>query len=328
MSLISKRIIPLALAAAAIFPFAGHAAGRGDVTVKAQADSAVVEMATQVRLQVSLTGPEGVYLVNPPRVDTPIEGVDVVKVETDTVKDSGKTTVTYDVTIQPFDPGLVTFPPFAALTPGNTADTAYSDIVTLKVLPVDVDSLETINPMAATAAPDTRWYDYVPNWLGYVLLGLVVAALALGVWLYFKRRKQIVAIERAKPVPPYELAMERLNTLREQRLGESGQDRQFYTELVDILRQYLEGRFGINAMEMTSTQIVRALRENTETRMSAEEIKNVLEIADFVKFARQRPLADDNARSLRRAFDFVESTRPQPQPQDGQDQENAPTIVN
>lgn len=328
MSLINKRIIPFALAVLALLPVGAQAAGRSDVTVTAQADSSVVEMATQLRLQVRLVGPEGAYLVNPPKADTPIAGVDVVKVEADTVKESGKTTVTYDVTIQPFDPGLVTIPPFAALTAGNSGDTVFSDIVTLKVLPVDVDSLETINPMAATATPDTRWYDYVPNWLLYVLLGLFVAAVAVAAWIFYRRRSRIVAIERAKPVPPYELAMERLNTLREQRLGESGQDRQFYTELVDILRQYLEGRFGINAMEMTSTQIVRALRENTETRMSADEIKNVLAIADFVKFARQRPLADDNARSLRRAFEFVESTRPQPETQETPADGTTPTIVN
>ena len=68
-------------------------------------------------------------------------------------------------------------------------------------------------------------------------------------------------------------------------------------------------------MEMTSPQIVRALRSNAETRMNAEEMKPVLEIADFVKFAKVRPLPDDNTRAFRRAVDFVENTKPAPVPE-------------
>ena len=91
--------------------------------------------------------------------------------------------------------------------------------------------------------------------------------------------------------------------------------KEYYTELVDILRQYLQGRFGINAMEMTSSQIVRALRSNPETRMTADEMRGVLSVADFVKFAKVRPLPDDNVKAFNRATNFVDSTKPAPEPE-------------
>lgn len=287
------------------------------ISVTASADTTVVEMADQLHVRVRVVSAEqlqDVHLAPLPEAGSEYEGVDIVSVSSDTLPDTpGKRVVDYDFLVQPFDPGMVTLPPFGAVA-GTSTDTAFSGIVTLKVLPVDVDSLETINPLAAVAEPRTRWYDYVPGWTPWVLLILALGALAAAVIIYLRKRKVTVIERRQKPIPPYELAMSRLNALAEQKLAESGHEKAYYTELVDILRQYLQGRFGINAMEMTSPQIVKALRANAETRMSAEEMKPVLEIADFVKFAKVRPLPDDNTRAFRRAFDFVENTKPAPEP--------------
>ncbi|MDE6135795.1 MAG: BatD family protein, partial [Muribaculaceae bacterium] len=229
--------------------------------------------------------------------------------------------IRYDYTIQAFDPGTITIPPFAVVaTPG--AATAFSNVVTLKVIPVELDSLATLNPIESVVAPHTRWYDYIPNWI-FWLLGLAAVA-ALGIWafVFFRKTKETIELRRNPPVPPYELAMSRLNTLRQRNLPENGQEKQYYTELVDILRQYLQGRFGINAMEMTSSQIVKALRSNPATRMTADQMRSVLSIADFVKFAKVRPLPDDNIKAFNRASDFVESTKPAPEPEPDADDTN------
>ncbi len=106
--------------------------------------------------------------------------------------------------------------------------------------------------------------------------------------------------------------MQRLETLRTENLCDKGQEKEYYTRLTDILRSYLDTRFGINAMEMTSSQIVKSLRNNEETRMPEKYMSRVLEIADFVKFAKARPLPEDNAASFRSAPQFVEDTKPLP----------------
>ncbi|MDE6311773.1 MAG: BatD family protein [Muribaculaceae bacterium] len=311
-----KHILSLLAATATSWMAAAAPVG---LSITAEADTTVVEMADQLNVRVRVISAENldnVRLAPMPQAGTEYNGVDILAVNADTVESgSGKQVVDYTFLIQAFDPGMVTLPPFGAVA-GNASDTAFSDIVTLKVVPVDVDSLENINPLAPVADARTRWYDYLPSWTPWVLLAIALIALATAIVWYLRRRKVVITEMRSKPVPPYELAMARLNALADRKLAESGNEKAYYTELVDILRQYLEGRFGINAMEMTSPQIIRALRGNDETRMSADEMKTVLEMADFVKFAKVRPLPDDNARSFRRAKEFVEATKPAPEPEE------------
>ncbi len=294
------------------------------VRVESSIDSAVVVMGDHVHLKVVVTAPEAMtknlQLVDFPYMPVGHEfidfhGIDIVEMDSTMRSADGHTAIAFDYTLQPFDPETYTIPPFAVVpTPG--ADTIKSKVLSLKVLPVDVDSLQTINPMTSIVSAQSRWYDYVPNWL-FWLIG-IIAVLAGGFYAYTKlrRHQEQIAEEKAKPVPPYELAISRLDHLKARRLTESGHEKEYYTELVDILRQYLDGRFGINAMEMTSTQIVRALRNNPDTRMTADQVRSILAIADFVKFAKVRPLPDDNVKAYNRALDFVEQTKPAPEPEE------------
>lgn len=299
------------------------ASAASGITVTAALDSSVVVMGDRNRLHVSVNMPAAnastAQLVDFP-VLTPgqdymeFNGVDVVASDSTSVTEAEVRKIDFDFTIQAFDPGTLTLPPFAVVAaPG--ADTVFSNVVTLKVLSVEVDSLQTINPMASVAAPLSRWYDYIPDWVWWTLAVLALAAAGIYLYILLRKREQTIEERRTPVVPPYELAISRLNTLRSRNLPESGHEKEYYTELVDILRQYLHGRFGINAMEMTSTQIVKALRSNPDTRLTADMMRSVLSIADFVKFAKVRPLPDDNNKAFARAQDFVEQTRPAPEPE-------------
>ena len=108
--------------------------------------------------------------------------------------------------------------------------------------------------------------------------------------------------------------------LKQRQLCEKGQEKTYYTELTEILRQYLEGRFGINAMEMTTPQIKRAVRATVPAEAAPGLMNEVLEMADYVKFAKMRPLPEDNVRAFEQAIKFVENTRPAPE-QDNQGKE-------
>ena len=168
--------------------------------------------------------------------------------------------------------------------------------------------------MESVVNPPRRWYDYIPGWLLWVLLGIAVAAAAICLYLVYRKNGTLI-VHRSKPVDPYEAAMAELSKLRERKLAESGREKEYYTRLVDILRTYLERRFGINAMEMSSTQILATLRQNPETRDNQPRIKQILEIADFVKFANVRPMPDDNVKTFNNVVGFVEDTKPQPVPE-------------
>lgn len=275
--------------------------------VTASIDSTVVEMGSRatISIEISDPAPDGI-LIDLPEAGTEIPdmNVDFISVEADTFPAGYE----YRLLIQAFKPGTLTFPPFRFVA-GN--DTVASDFLTLKVLPVDLDSLSTINPMDSVANPPRRWYDYIPEWTLWLVLGLALATVAVCLFLLYRRTGSIVP-RKVKAVDPYEAAMTELARLKESRLAESGRDKEYYTRLVDILRVYLERRFGINAMEMSSTQILDSLRNNPETRDDRPRIRQILEIADFVKFANVRPMPDDNIKTFNNVLGFVEDTRPKP----------------
>ncbi len=152
------------------------------VTVKAEIDSAQLTMGDRAHLLVTVDMPDAVTstaqlvdfpVLTPGKEYMEFHGVDVVASDSVSSSSNGSTRINFDFTIQAFDPGTVTIPPFAVVaSPG--ADTAFSTVVALKVLPVDVDSLQTIHPMASVASPQNRWYDYVPDWLFWTLLAVVL----------------------------------------------------------------------------------------------------------------------------------------------------------
>jgi len=293
------------------------------VSVKVAVDSVDLVMGDRAHITVSVDVPvqmeSSVQLVDFPVLTPgseylPFHGVDVVASDSTTTRSGSRVRYDFNFTIQAFDPGTISIPPFAVV-PSPGADTVKSSVLAFKVAPVDVDSLETINPMASIVSPASKWYDYIPNWLLWSLLAVAIIVAVVAAFILLRKRKVAIEESRSIPIPPYDLAKLRLERLHSRNLAENGHEKEYYTELVDILRQYLQGRFGINAMEMTSSQIVRALRNNPETRMSADEMRGVLAVADFVKFAKVRPLPDDNVKAFNRAINFVDSTKPVPVPE-------------
>ena len=307
---ISKSIT--AVTALMAFPFAVSAAG--NVTLKASIDSTTVVQGSKsnLRLEVLKNTSEGI-LVDAPEASADYFGIEISDVTIDTIDHgNGRIELAYDYIIQAFDPGTVTLPPFRYAI-GD--DTISSEVVTLKVLEVDLDTLTDIHPMESVVSVPSRWYDIIPNWWLWIFIGVAAIGVIACCVLLFRKKKGLLA-KPVKITPPYDLAVMRLNDLQAKKLPQSGRDKEYYTELTEILRQYLEGRFGINAMEMTTTQIIDTLRHNKETRPGSDLMKQILEIADFVKFAKVRPLPDDNIKAFNSAVKFVEDSKPLPPAED------------
>ena len=301
----------------------GSAQAQG-VSVKISMDSNYILMGKQTGLLVETTEPasqEGGMLLLP--ADTLSREVEIASIGMpDSSMEKGTSNNLYikqTITIQSFDSGLYQIGPLLYLT--GKGDTVRSNALSLKVIPVDVDSLQTIHPFADVSEGDSRWWDFMPDFiLDYIFWWCLLGALilfAIGSLIFYKQYKKkgrLPFLPKAKPVPPYQLAVSELEQLRDRHLCENGEFKQYYTELTDILRKYLEGRFGINAMEMTSTQILAELEREPEISRHQDLMRRILDTADFVKFANSRPMPDDNVRAWQNARDFVEDTKPQPEP--------------
>ena len=286
----------------------------GPISLKASLDSAHIIMGKQTTLHIEIVDNNGVNGVLPIlNSDTIIAEIEVIsKSQADTIDlENNRRQINQDIIIQSFDSGLYTIPPIQYIV---GKDTFKANPLALKVIPVSVDSLQTIHGQADVIYPNSRWYDFLPDFItdywGWILVVIIVILGAIFGLLLYKKKLPITLTPAKKEIPPYELAIQLLEKLRDEKLCERGQEKEFYTRLTDILRSYIDSRFGINAMEMTTTQIIESLNSNNETVDSKSYVEQVLEIADFVKFAKVRPLPDDNVKSYNWALQFVKETKP------------------
>lgn len=311
--------VSLAALAAA---FAPNAAAQGAPTLKVSLDSAYIIMgkATPMHVQIIESASQNGSLLIP--ADTLADKVEKLRLlDADTVDlGGGRREINRDILLQSFDSGTYRLNPILYVAGGETIPSAR---LVLKVMPVDVDSMKNIHDYADVADVDRRLIDYLPDFLvdyGLWILA-VLAVLGGGTWAYFRyfRNRDQRKAAKVKVLPPYEKAIHDLDTLRADKLCEQGREKEYYTRLTDILRVYLHDRFGINAMEMTSTQIRHTVEQDETARASKQYVAQVLEIADFVKFAKVRPLPDDNVKAFNAALQFVEDTKPAPEPEKSDD---------
>lgn len=284
--------------------------GPEKLLVSARMDSAVIWMGEQTSIKLELIQDKGELAQLAIPLDTLTAGVEILTItpgDTAEIK-NGRIQINREVIITSFDSGFYYIPPLKYVL---NKDTFASQPLSLKVAPVPVDtvSADNIKAIKDVRSPRFHLWDYVPGHIWWILLGILLIS---AIYWYYKYVNNTEKEEsKAPPIPPYEKAIQALQALKEEKLWQGGQDKQYYTRLTDILREYLDGRFSINAMEMTSTEILETLRRNSETRIVERYMKEILKVADFVKFAKMRPLVDDNEASMRYAMTFVEETRPQ-----------------
>lgn len=307
-----------------LFLSATTLANAQSVVVEAKMDSSIMLMGHQTEIHLSLIQDAGKDVVMPSIKERAelIEGVEALRISRPdtTLLSNDRWQINQDLLVTSFDSGFYYIPPFEYIL---DSDTFKTESLSLKIVPVDVDSLVAENIILdindIIDVPFILW-DMLPlwAWITIPIVLIIILVIVLLVWRIMKLRKRRNGelIPDIPKVPPYELAMSQLQQLREEKLWQQGQDRIYYTRLTDILREYLVGRFGVNAMEMTTSEILACLKKHREWRDANKIVKEVLELADFVKFAKMSPQPEDNERVMRRVTEYVELTRPQPEPQE------------
>ena len=301
-----RHIVMAAVMLLAVVPVAWG----GNVTFKAKLDSATLLMGKTTALHLEITQDKDARGFFPgEQLDTLNAMVEIAERPAADTTDLGnnRIQINRDLIIQSFDSGMWIIKPIPYVVNG---DTAFCNQLTLKVLPVNVSQMKDINDIKPVEDVPFNLLDWLPDYWWAWLLGLLL--IGAGIWAYRKYYKK--GINPLKPskkrLPPYEEAMINLQNLKAAQLWQQGQEKEYFTGLTDILRVYIDRRFHINAVEMTSSQIIDTLKKHEETKAVNEQLEMILEIADIVKFANARPLADDNEVAYQRAVNFVEATRP------------------
>ena len=202
-----------------------------------------------------------------------------------------------------FDSGYYKLPLMVALTPQG--DTIYLDSPFLDVTNTPVDTANFVmHPIKGQMRYPVTFREVLP-WIG---LGLGIAALiALAVWLIIRYRRRH-GEEAQKKDPAHIVALRKLDNYRGSKMWAPEKQKAFYSGITDTLREYIDARYDIGAMEMTTAEIVKDMKKTDVPADLQDGLKDLFERADFVKFAKFTASDEDNAAALPFAVRFVTST--------------------
>ncbi|MBQ5775347.1 MAG: hypothetical protein IIW05_05700 [Paludibacteraceae bacterium] len=196
----------------------------------------------------------------------------------------------------------------------NGDDTIFSEGISLNVVqPFEMDSAD----MAITDIKDIYkakiWWWGIIRW---ILLALLCIGLGIGIYYlarYIAQHKK--GEEITKPSEPQrpaeEIALEALDQIKREKIWQSGQTKQYHTQLTDVIRTYIAQRYDFSSNEKTSDEILREMHIRLQdNRDLYNQLRKMLQLADLVKFAKWATTPDENELSLRIAYDFVHQTTP------------------
>ncbi|MBO4849355.1 MAG: hypothetical protein J5529_00475 [Prevotella sp.] len=286
------------------------------VTVEAKLDSVIILIGDQTGIDLSVTMKEGETAqfptFNPRQEITP--GVEVLETtDCDTTHlDNGMVRLSRKYTITSFDDTLYYIPPLTVKVGGKDYT---SKNLALKVLTVEVDTLHPNQffPPKAVQENPFLWEEWAkPFWLS--LLVLLLAAVAYYLYVRLKDNKPIVSkIRIIRKMLPHQKAMKEIERIKAEGIGQTGDQKLYYTRLTDTLRTYMQERFGINAMEMTSGEIIEQLKQ-VEDQSKFDELRQLLETADLVKFAKYSTMLNESDRDMASVVEFIQTTKKEDMP--------------
>jgi hypothetical protein len=281
-----------------------------NVAVKAVLDTNFLMIGEQTQLHFITTYQDkNTQILFPQLNDTIIKEIEVLSkspIDTSIADANGLFSQSQSILITSFDSGYYVVPPFYFIINGDTVE---SDPLLLEVQNMEVDTANAIFDIKQPLSEPFSIKDWLKdNW---VWLAAILAAL-IGIFFlvrYLRREKPVVEEKIIPKIPVHEIALGKLRLLNEQQLWQNGKVKAYHSEISEILREYIEERYQVNALEETTSEIMHGLRLHQIPEELKLKLSQTLTLADLVKFAKEQPLANENENSLTNAIEFVEATK-------------------
>ncbi|MFT4061131.1 MAG: hypothetical protein QM642_02100 [Edaphocola sp.] len=305
MSFLKNKLLCAGFAFALLLPSHGFAQ-----SVKAYTDAPKIVIGDQVKLWLELNLPNAQQPAQWPAVPEQLgSGLELVeKGKIDTLKSGGGLVLKQRLLVTGFDSGSYFIPSFSFQVGGKVLAT---DSIALYIQTIAVDTTKDFKPIKEIVTVPFSIWDY---W--YVMLAMaLLVAFGIFIWYYFKKNKanKIPVVQRVPPEKAHEKALRLLSELKGKDYSLKGNSKQFFSELSDVLRTYLEERFNIPAMEQTTDELMNNLKKlddsKAELRKVRGDLKTVLNTSDLAKFAKANPLPEEFDESIATAADIINRTR-------------------
>lgn len=282
--------------------------------VSASIDSTTLFIGDQTDLHLRAICDISEQIEMPKLNDEIIPGIEIIdRTIVDTISlDDGRVQYDQYLTITSFQDSLFYISPLPFVC---NNDTIWSESLMLNVVqPFEMDTTDLAITDIKNIYKAPIWWWGIFRWILMIL-----ALIGLGVAVYYivtyLRRQRTNDAETTIPAellrPAEEIALEKLNIIREQKIWQSGQLKEYHTQITDVVREYIARRFNVSSTEQTSDETLRAMRPLlNEHKDLYEQLRKMLSLADLVKFAKWTATPDENEQSLRNAYTFVKETTP------------------
>jgi hypothetical protein len=282
------------------------------VRAVASLDTNQIRIGERVHLKFDVVAPKGTRVFFPVLPDTMhnLEVVERSPVDSSATEDAGSMNYRQRVTITCFDAGIYFLEPFRFYyreADAGNFDSTLTEGLVLKVQTVQVDTTKAIRDIKPPMTAPFTWEEAIP----YVIAGIIILlAMLLLLWWLKKRRKGATIGPRVPLRPAHETALEKLRKLQEKKLWQQGFYKEYQSEVSDTIREYIEGRFSVPALELTSDETLNRMKRTGLSNDAYSVLEYIFRLADMVKFAKSVPLGTENEQSMQNAVQFVMITKP------------------
>lgn len=255
--------------------------------VSIDTDTTTIRIGEQIQLKITVNEIENV--VFPP---LKLDSLGKVEVLTANPTDTLKNRLEKKYLLTSFDSGQYMFPQQEIIIK-NKKYLTKSFLVNVATVQVDT-SKQQMFPIKSIRREPKVFDDYK-----YLFWWLIPVLIAAGIILYFIFRKKMEKKIPEVYIPPIEIAMQRLIELDKKQLLQQNKIKIYYSELTDIVRTYIERDINIPALESTTNELIETIidfNESSNLGISKEiikELKEVLQSADLVKFAKSKPIVEE-----------------------------------
>lgn len=225
----------------------------------------------------------------------------------DTVRKSGVNQYHQLVNLIVFDTGRILLPQFQFLIDNSgKIDSMTTSAEMIHVAGVEIDTTKEIIPIKEPLKIPLTFKEVLPFLIGALVLAILGALLA---WYFIEKRKKLKPVDEKYLLPPHVWAVQQLQKLNQKKLWQSGNIKEYYSELTDIARTYIELRYKIPAMEQTTDELMDAMHKGVLKQSLKKDLNDVLTLSDLVKFAKAQPDMLDNENALKIIADFIDKTK-------------------
>jgi len=290
-----------------------------EYTAKAKLDSAQILIGDYLNVHLEVTAPKGKPVYIPQLNDKLLAEVEapfdwIANSKFDTVLQNEYYILKQTITITAFDTGSYAFPAIPVFDIDSQM-VAQTNPLFFEVLTVAVDTTAAFKDIKGISKiPFTlhEFWMYVKKYSLFIVAGLLIIGLMVyAIWRYIKKKRAQKPLPVVKPKPkikPHITALKELEKLRQKKLCEQGRAKEYYSELIDIVRIYIDDQWEIGAMEMVTSEIMDALKSTEIHEEVLKKLYQACTTADLVKFAKYTPLPTDHDMAFKDCREFVERT--------------------